>query len=250
MHPRALHIPILLVIVASSLCVHAEVLQTQITLNSHGKPITVDQFAPSDAARHPAVIFIHGSDGMRTTAWKYAWSREFATRGYVVLIPHYFESMEGGETLPGRHPGSAIYMSTLGDVVDLAARLPGVDPARIGLMGYSLGGFLSLALGARDDRIKAVVEFFGGMPAWAARSLARMPPTLILHGEADPVVPVANAYHLEKLFKTNGTRYEMKLYPGQGHGFTGEANLDSRQRTTSFFDRYLKAAPPVIAPNR
>lgn len=251
MHPHAVKVSLLVVILASCLCAGAEVLQTETTFNSNGKTISVDQFAPSDSARHPAVIFVHGSDGMRTTAWKYAWSREFATRGYVVLIPHYFDSMDaGGGPHAGGHQNFGVYLATLGDAVDFAARQPGIDPSRIGLMGYSLGGFLSLALGARDDRINTVVEFFGGMPAFAARSLQKMPPTLILHGEADPVVPVAQAYQLEKLFKANGVRYEMKIYPGQGHGFTGEADLDSRRRTMNFFDQHLKPAPPVISPNR
>lgn len=239
MRNRFKNVAILIGLLGCPIVANAEVLQTQATYTSNGRSVQVDQFAPSDSGGHPTVIFVHGSDGMRETVWKYAWSREFAANGYVVMIPHYFDATES----TGNTKNFPTFMAALGDAISFAARQPGVDPQRIGLMGYSLGGFLSLALGARDNRVKTVVEYFGGMPAFAARSLEKMPPTLILHGDADPVVSVSHAYELEKLFKAKRVFYEIKIYAGQGHGFTGDANLDSRQRTMIFFDQHLKATP-------
>ncbi len=67
-----------------------------------------------------------------------------------------------------------------------------------------------------------------------------MPPTLILHGDADPLVKVEDAYKLEKALKAKQRVYEIKIYPGQGHGFKGEALTDATRRTKTFLDRYLK----------
>jgi dienelactone hydrolase len=55
-------------------------------------------------------------------------------------------------------------MKTLWDAVSFVSRQPQVDPQRIGLLGFSVGGYLALSASAIDSRIRAVVEFFGGMP--------------------------------------------------------------------------------------
>jgi dipeptidyl aminopeptidase/acylaminoacyl peptidase len=70
--------------------------------------------------------------------------------------------------------------------------------------------------------------------------MKRMPPTLILHGEMDLIVPVSNAHRLERHYKANKLPYEIKIYKVQGHGFTGEDGKDSSARTLAFFNKHLK----------
>jgi carboxymethylenebutenolidase len=62
---------------------------------------------------------------------------------------------------------------------------------------------------------------------------------LILHGDQDPIVPVAAAYELEKFLTSKKAVYEMKIYEGQGHGFHGSAQTDAGERALSFFNRFL-----------
>jgi dipeptidyl aminopeptidase/acylaminoacyl peptidase len=66
-----------------------------------------------------------------------------------------------------------------------------------------------------------------------------MPPTLILHGDKDPIVTVDNAYDLKRLFDEKKITYEMHIYPGEEHGFGGEALTDSVKRMIAFFDKHL-----------
>ena len=66
-----------------------------------------------------------------------------------------------------------------------------------------------------------------------------MPPTLILHGEQDSVVPVSEAHRLRALLERAGATYEIKLYPGAGHGFSVLQFLDAGQRTVQFLKKYL-----------
>jgi len=108
------------------------------------------------------------------------------------------------------------------------------------LLGFSLGAFLALAVASVDPRVKAVVEFFGGLPEPFAKKLRRLPPTLILHGDRDQVVSVEEAEKLEKLLKEKKLPYEIKIYAGQPHGFTGDDLKDSLRRTTAFFGTHLK----------
>jgi dipeptidyl aminopeptidase/acylaminoacyl peptidase len=93
---------------------------------------------------------------------------------------------------------------------------------RIALLGFSLGAYLSLANSAIDHRVKAVVEFFGGMPKEMRLLMRRLCPVLILHGEADPTVPIEESYQLQKLLEKKGIPYEIKIYPSAGHGFESE----------------------------
>ena len=111
---------------------------------------------------------------------------------------------------------------------------------RIGLLGVSLGGYLSLSLAARDARVSTVVSLMGGMPADFISEARRMPPTLLLHGEDDSVVPVREAYAVEALLKQLGSKHELKVYPGQGHSFRGMAQADALMRTLRFLSRHLK----------
>jgi carboxymethylenebutenolidase len=114
-----------------------------------------------------------------------------------------------------------------------------VNHERIGLFGLSLGGFHALAIAARDHRIGAVVDMFGAMPRPVGPTVERMPPTLVLHGERDVVVPVRRAHELAMLLKTVGAVHEVKIYKGQGHSFTGAADQDSVERTVAFLVRHL-----------
>ena len=60
------------------------------------------------------------------------------------------------------------------------------------MMGFSLGSFLSLSAGAIDPgQIAAIVEYYGGLPPNLQYGAKSMPPTLILHGDKDVLVPVA-----------------------------------------------------------
>lgn len=105
---------------------------------------------------------------------------------------------------------------------------------RISLLGFSLGGYLAVSVAATDSRVKAVVEFFGGLPNELAANAHAMAPILILHGDADRVVPVAEEHKLQDVLKRTGSTYEIKIYSGVGHGFSGLTMFDSAQRTLAF----------------
>ena len=114
----------------------------------------------------------------------------------------------------------------------------GVDAGRIGLLGFSLGAYLALSVASVEPRVKAVVEFFGGIPE-ELHGFKRMAPVLILHGEQDRIVPVSEAIRLQQLLQRTGSPYEIKIYPDAGHGFNGLQFLDAGQRTLKFLRKYL-----------
>ena len=218
--------------------------QSQITFESGGKSIRMDCYIPeASGANLPAVIGLHGSggnhDGMAEPA------RMLAEQGFAVYVLHYFDRtgtsrVDGLPMIARNYPA---WMKTLWDAVSFVAQQPTVDPSRIGLLGFSLGGYLAVSAASIDNRIRAVVEFFGGLPKEMKLFMRRLCPILILHGDQDPTVPVSEAYHLQQVLEKRNIPYELKIYPGAGHGFTGETWRDAGVRSLSFLNKYLASAP-------
>lgn len=210
---------------------------TNAAFQSGERPITVQQFVPALPGRYPAVLALYGSGGIRE-GWADQPARLLAGQGYSVFIVHYFErtgtAWADRDTTRRNFP---LWMRTVGDAINFAAQHASVDGNRIGLLGFSLGAYLALSVASVETRVRAVVEFFGGIPE-ELHGFARMPPVLILHGEQDRVVPVSEAICLQQLLERTGTPYEMKLYPNAGHGFNGQL-LDAGQRTIQFLRKYL-----------
>lgn len=216
------------------------------TFTSSGIPISVEWFEAAGSAsteRKPAVLMLHGADGLTMRGGEYrAAARAIAAAGYHVALLHYLDrTQERWASLATIPHNLRAWMNTLGDAITWLQKRPTVDPQRIGLIGISLGAALSLATASQDGRVKAVVDYFGPMPQGFERT-TRFPPTLILHGAADPIVPAANAYAIETVLKSLGVPYEIVVYPGQGHVLFGEAQADAEQRVTAFLERHLK--PP------
>ena len=215
------------------------VLQSRASFQSGGKPIRLDCFLPKANGHHfPAVISLHGSGGGHATMSEPAGM--LACQGFAVYILHYFDrtatSFADKQIIFSKF---LLWMKTLWDAISFVETEPSVDPQRIALLGFSLGAYLSLSAAAIDKRIKAVVDFFGGLPKEMKLFMRRLCPVLILHGEADSTVPVKEAYHLQQVLEKKGIPYEMQIYPGAGHGFSGEIWHDARLRTLAFLRKYL-----------
>lgn len=170
-----------------------------------------------------------------------------AEQGFAVYVLHYFDrtgttEIDGLQTIFRHFP---VWMKTLWDAVSFVARQPQVDPERIGLLGFSLGAYLALSASVIDSRIKAVVEFFGGMPKEMKFFARRLCPVLILHGDQDKTVPVEEAYHLQQMLEKKQIAYEIQIYPGAGHGFSGETWRDAGLRTLAFLEKHLASGKRV-----
>jgi dienelactone hydrolase len=192
---------------------------------SADKRITVERFEPMRTGKHPVVIMIHGAAGL------------FKHEGKE--LPAGDLSILDGAVLSQKAP---LWLDTLSAAVDYAWKLPGVDKHHIGLLGESLGGYLAVALAARDWRIVALSEFSGGMPDPLVSGLTHFPPTLIQHGENDTLVPVQEAYRLEQMLRKLKVPCQIQIYSGQGHYFDSATRRRILDRTRDFFRIYLRRA--------
>jgi dienelactone hydrolase len=217
---------------------------------SGGTRIAVERFDAAGGGRRPAILLLHGADGFTRGDGRYRLGAQvLAAAGYHVFLPHYLErtgQARASHSTIGRN--FPLWRETVGDGLDFVERQPGVDARRIGVVGTSLGGALGVTLAAADRRVRALVNYFGFLPETLPEKASRLPPTLVLHGARDAIVPVANAHALEALLRRRGVPHEVHVYPDQAHGFHGAAQFDAAQRTAIFLNRHLGPGAAALAP--
>jgi len=229
-------------------CPRSNIEYRQRSFVSGGKVIRVEQFQPTASGRYPIIVMIHGSGGLLTrhdTAlplYDNFGEMRLACSGYVALLVHYFDRSGILSTTDESFmlAESAKWLETLRATVDYANLLPKGDPARIGLFGESLGGYLALALAMPDRRIQAVAEYGGGIRLREGDDPRRLPPVMVLHGGADKIVPPSEAERLAAILEENGVAHQTRIYPGFNHYPSRMALAEVEEEAVRFFNQYLR----------
>ena len=207
---------------------------------SGGHTIRIEHFNAPHAGPQPAVLLLHGADGLKAGRHYHLAAEVVAAAGYHAYLLHYLDST--GETRAsysqiGRN--FPVWKETVRDALTYLRHQTGIDPNRLALIGTSLGGGLALASAAEEARVRALVTYFGFLPDSVRASARRLPPTLVLHGAVDSVVPVSNAYAIQAMLERLGVEHEVHVYPDQGHSFRGVAQLDAANRTAGFLRKHI-----------
>ena len=229
----------------------------QQTLHIGGKPIRLDVHEPAPTGKPtPAILLMHGSGG--NTDW---WSSRIAPfitgAGVALFSPHYFDRTgttraDFSTITDGVHV--PLWLDTLAaTLTDIAAR-PTIDPTRIAIVGVSLGSFLSLAyaaqLSASPDpttrhKIRCLVDLSGGLvEPYASQATTHFPPTLILHGDRDTIVPVQHAYDLDAILTRLNVPHETHILPDGDHWLNGLQPMDLLLKLSAFMSKYLLPPQP------
>lgn len=231
-----------------------EILLVKDRLASGRDRVAVDVFRPLTPGPHAAVVILHGTHGPgRAEKYYLRLDADLARHGYVGLFVRYYDRGRKGKG------NRSQWAQTIGDTLSFAAALPGADPNRMALIGYSQGAFLALNDAPTDARIRAVVAFYGGLsPGFFPQAQEDMPPTLLFHGSADRIVPVRRSIETLKLLRASGHPADLVIYPGAVHGFNlnalpgpdAFAAEDSWTRTLAFLDFHLRypAWTPAVLP--
>lgn len=206
--------------------------------------VAVDIFEPAEEGIYPAVILLHGSHGPGRAEGHYLrQAEEFARNGYVSLFVRYYDRGRKGRG------NRQVWSETISGALTFATNMRKVDHDRLALVGYSQGAFLALNAAPLDERVRAVVAFYGGLsPGFKEPACRAMPPTLLFHGTRDRIVPVRRALETMTWLKSTGRPADLVVYRGASHGFNlssrggvdEKATEDSWRRTLSFLDYYLR----------
>lgn len=219
---------------------------------THSVPVEV--FMPATPSeRCPAVLVLHGSFGL-SPAYRndiVSFALALSARGFAAVMPHYLEATgttAGAGVLPLIEQMQPVWRGIASDTLTWMAGDARFDPARFALLGFSLGANLALAVAMDPPSTLhpcCVVDFFG--PTQGLEShWSRLPPIMILYGADDKIVPPAESAHLVTLLaaagKKKGTGYQVKSFPGEGHGFKGKALAQSRDEAVQFIAQSIGSA--------
>ncbi len=226
----------------------------QFSVTSGNDSLPVSRYAATVAGKRPAVIVLHGSRGIELRLRAYErYADALSAKGIDVYFLRYMTPADTDALTPksSTHESRDAYDTTRFDdwantvSATVTAILGRSDSSgRIGLLGFSLGGYVAADTAARDTRI-AALAVYGGMPDAMAAKVKHLPPLIALHGEADRNVPVAKGRQLVELGKSVGAEAEFVPYPGKAHGFdfsdTDPMTSDAIDRVTRFFQPRLAA---------
>ncbi|MFE7114566.1 prolyl oligopeptidase family serine peptidase [Streptomyces sp. NPDC057654] len=236
---------------------------------------------PEGEGPFPLVVNIHGGPvwAFRNT-WSmlYPWVPLLVSRGYAVLNPNPRGSVGRGQEFAGRVVGdmggadTADLISGIDHLVERGI----VDPARVGLIGGSYGGFMSAWLVTQDTRFAASVPI-APVTDWYSQSLtsnigewgnsflkadltqrdslafSRSPvfhahrartPCLVVAGAKDRCTPPGQAREFHQALRANGVESALVIYPEEGHDVRCfPAVTDFLTRTVDWFERHMPARP-------
>jgi len=203
-----------------------------------------------------------------------------AANGFAVLQPNFRGSTGKGLAFAAANKnnwGKGDYEDCMTGVDAMIAA--GIaDPDRLGAFGWSYGGYMTFWILTQTDRFKAVSPgaglsniysmysqndiqrylrwFYSDKAPWDATDLYwdRSPmkyvknvktPTMIMHGQVDTRVPIAQAQEFYMALKEMKVPVEFVVYPRENHGFTEPRHqMDRVRRYVKFFAKYLNA--PVV----
>ncbi|TLY76146.1 MAG: S9 family peptidase [Gammaproteobacteria bacterium] len=234
------------------------------------------------ARRYPLVVVVHGGPAYAHyplfPASPDSFDAVLASQGYFVFKPNPRGSYGQGEAFTQANVKDFGY-GDLRDIlsgVDAAQKTAPIDPERVGITGWSYGGYMTMWALTQTDRFKAAVAgaglsdwlsyygtnnidtwmipYFGASvyddPNVYARSSPMTfiknvhAPTLIVGGDRDAEVPITQSYEYWNALRRLGVRTEFVVYPDEGHFFFRRADqVDVASRVVNWFNAYLKPGP-------
>jgi len=249
-----------LFLLAGGQCRSAESRIHELSIETRDGLVPMHCYQDAGEDPRPVVVMLHGASGLGRYQTLYeAYATDLVDHGFRVCAVMYYSPederiMTTSDPIVRQRRHDQRFMMwtdrTIAAVEYLVA-LPTTDAARVGLLGFSQGGYLAIAVAAGSTKVQAVVEVYGGVPSVLRMPISRLPPLLVLHGEADKNEPVQRAYDVAALAQSVGAHVVLKTYPGAPHGFDGEplnsANaVDARRRTVDFLSSHLGSAPSKV----
>jgi dienelactone hydrolase len=199
----------------------------------------------------PAVVVLHGCGGFGGIDQLLA--RDLPAHGVATYYIDYFglTPQPSKRGFCGAHRGVErsfrTWQRVVVDATDALKRMHGIDAARVGAVGWSLGGGLALVTGeygaattpVRHSPFHALVVLSAFDESGPVDAL---PPTLVLSGGSGDAVPVSDARALYRALQRAHVPAVLHVYPHGTHNWKGRQRLVGEGWTYAFLQRYLVRA--------
>lgn len=206
-----------------------------------GRQVRLESHHPVDTSQVKSTIFLlYGIGGMPGDgALLRQMAQSLARDGHAAVIVRYFDVT--GHWIVNRSIAmrrSPEWRNALGAILnDYGKNHP---DRQLAVAGFSLGGFLGLALAAEDVPLKALAILSGGiLEEHEDRDLAGLPPLLLLHGENDTIILPERSATLARLAGAANVSVKSRLFPGEGHMFRAPARIEAIEAARQFFHEHL-----------
>lgn len=224
--------------------------------------------------KYPTIIYVYGGPGVRNVEarWNYSsrgWETYMAQKGYLLFILDNRGSSDRGLEFEQAtfHKLGVEEMKDQMKGIDFLTSLPYVDKNRIGIHGWSFGGFMTTNLITTYPEVFKVGVAGGPVINWEwyevmygerymgtpqdnkegynNSNLLNKAKNLkgklqIIIGMNDPVVVPQHAENFLKSCIDAGTQPDFFIYPGEGHNMRGHSSVHLHERITQYFEDYLK----------
>ena len=226
--------------------------------------------------KYPTVVYVYGGPHAHSieASWHWAsrsWETYMAQKGYILFILDNRGSEDRGrdfEQATFRHLGQVEMRDQMSGVNYLKS-LPYVDADRIGVHGWSFGGFMTTSLMTTYPEVFKVGVAGGPVIDWKwyevmygerymdtpeqnpegyeQTSLINKAKNLkgklqIIIGMNDPTVVPQHALQFLNACAEAGTQPDFFVYPGEGHNMAGHKSVHLHERITQYFEDYLRTA--------
>ena len=178
---------------------------------------------PDDNAKHPGVVLIQEWWGIEPHIRDLA--QKLAAEGFVVGVPDLYHGKiatepddAGKMVMMLRQNIDRACKEIIGALETLKA-MANVEPKKLGLMGFCVGGLLTYTVAARYNGLAAVVPFYAGGYDPRPEEVAKVnAPILAFYGRQDQSIPMSQVEKIERMYKDAGKDITVKVY-NAGHAF-------------------------------
>lgn len=197
-----------------------------------GSPLIGYLAQPADSTDEPrpAVLMVHEWWGLNHEITEMA--DLLAEEGYVVLAPDTYRgrlatSIPGALFLRIGAPVERVN-SDMQAAYDYLVMQPGVDPARVAVMGFCYGGGVALRHATVNPQIAATINLYGDMIETVdgfGALLTSGKPLLGIFGEVDQQIPVSEVEAFRQTLAETTIPHQVTIYPGVGHAFVNPQSI-------------------------